>query len=251
MDPCVMKSVAFSLYLEPTGSPHKMNLSWFLLLLSYGHIQATYGDVKPSSIFTLTVRPKESITLTCDITDKYEVAWYHLNSMLEELTLLIFAKKTRTRKSLPFSYNNNERRFILSADSEITIANLTILEVGKDDLGLYFCGTTAEWSQMRFARAFKLQFKDTDHLSSPKPSKTEGENTDTDHLSSPKPSKTEGENTDEVSMVERLLMLGGVGVVALVFLVATVAAGIVVHKRAWRSGWAAGRDSYRRCSEKR
>ncbi|XP_017541133.1 uncharacterized protein LOC108413234 [Pygocentrus nattereri] len=210
-----------------------MNLSWFLLLLSYGHIQATYGDLKPSSIFTLTVRPKESITLTCDITDKYEVAWYHLNSMLEELTLLIFAKKTRTRKSLPFSYNKNESRFILSADGEITIANLTILEVGKDDLGLYFCGTTAEWSQMRFARAFKLQFKDTDHLSSPMPS------------------KTEGENTDEVSMVERLLMLGGVGVVALVFLMATVAAGIVVHKRAWRSGWAEGRDSYRRCSEKR
>ncbi|KAL7858851.1 hypothetical protein AOLI_G00189530 [Acnodon oligacanthus] len=210
-----------------------MNLPWFLLLLSYGHIQAAYGDVKPSSIFTLTVQPKESITLTCDITGKYEVAWYHLNSMLEELTLLIFAKKTRTRKSLPFSYNKNESRFVLLADSEITVANLTIIALGKDDLGLYFCGTTAEWSQMLFARAIKLQFKDTDHLSSPKPS------------------TTEGEKTDEVSMVERLLMLGGVGVAALVFLVATVAAGIMVHKRAWRSGWAAGRDSYRRCSAKR
>ncbi|KAL6473345.1 hypothetical protein MHYP_G00169060 [Metynnis hypsauchen] len=210
-----------------------MNLPWFLLLLCYGHIQATYGDVKPTSIFTLTVQPKENITLICDITDKYEVAWYHLNSMLEELTLLIFAEKTRTRKSLPFSYNKNESRFVLSADSEITIARLTVVEVGKDDLGLYFCGTTAEWSQMHFARAIKLQFQDTDHLSTPKPS------------------KTEGESTDEVSMVERLLMLGGVGVAALVFLVATVAAGIMVHKRAWQSGWAAGRDSYQRCSEKR
>ncbi|XP_036433835.1 uncharacterized protein LOC118812811 [Colossoma macropomum] len=209
-----------------------MNLPLFLLLLSYGHIQATYGDVKPSSIFTLTVQPKESIALTCDITDKYEVAWYHLSSTLEELTLLIFAEKTRTRKSLPFSYNKNESRFVLTADSEITVANLTIVKVDKDDLGLYFCGTTAEWSQMRFARAIRLQFKDTDHPSSPKP-------------------KTEGENAGEESLVERVLMLGGVGVVGLVFLVATVAAGTVIHKRAWQSGWASGRDSYRRCSEKR
>ncbi|KAI4879077.1 hypothetical protein NFI96_014097 [Prochilodus magdalenae] len=210
-----------------------MKLHLLLLLLSYEHVQVISAGKTPSSSPTLTVQPQHNHTLTCNITNKYEVAWYHLNSELENLTLLIFAEKTRTRKSLPFSYNRNESRYILTTDHEITVANLTVLHVEKDDLGLYFCGTKADWSHMFFARPIRLQFEGKE-----------------DHLIMQESTK-KGEDADGVSMTERVLMLGGVGLVGLVFLVATVAAGTVVHKRAWRSGWSAGIDSSLRRSGKR
>ncbi|KAL6473778.1 hypothetical protein MHYP_G00173390 [Metynnis hypsauchen] len=46
-----------------------------------------------------------------------------------------------------------------------------------------------------------------------------------------------------VSVVETVLMFGGVGVAALMFLLATVAAGRVILHQAWLTGWAAGKET--------
>ncbi|XP_072530137.1 uncharacterized protein [Salminus brasiliensis] len=189
-----------------------------LLLLMFYERAASADTPAPaqtldlSSSQTISVRLNDSITMSCNITGKYEVAWYRLNSRLEELTLLILAEKTRTRKSLPYSYNKDECRLVLTADSEITMARLTVKEVGMDDLGLYFCGTKAEWSQLHFARPIRLQLQGAQDQKS---------------------QKEEAENTDGVRMAERALMLIGVGAVALVFLLALIAVGKVIHQRSW------------------
>ncbi|KAL7868446.1 hypothetical protein SRHO_G00098300 [Serrasalmus rhombeus] len=49
--------------------------------------------------------------------------------------------------------------------------------------------------------------------------------------------------TGGVSVVEPVLMFGGVGLAALMFLLATVAAGRVILHQAWLAGWTAGRDA--------
>ncbi|KAK3525825.1 hypothetical protein QTP70_010313 [Hemibagrus guttatus] len=103
------------------------------------------------------VRDNGEITLNCDIRDHEEVAWYRLRS--DQLTLLISAQKTRTVKSLPVYYNIDKTRFILKADSEIRTAMFTIRNLMEDDLGLYFCGTTAEPAQMHFGNATRLKFE--------------------------------------------------------------------------------------------
>ncbi|KAL6473776.1 hypothetical protein MHYP_G00173370 [Metynnis hypsauchen] len=50
-------------------------------------------------------------------------------------------------------------------------------------------------------------------------------------------------STSGVSVVETVLMFGGVGMAALMFLLATVAAGRVILHQAWLAGWTAGRDA--------
>ncbi|XP_049329171.1 uncharacterized protein LOC111189069 [Astyanax mexicanus] len=213
-----------------------MDVFILLLLLFYGQLRTASTDppapsLDLSSTQTRTVRLGENITMSCNITEKHEVSWYRLNSRLEELTLLIHGEKTRTRKSLPFSYNTDEKRFILTANSEITEARLTVREVQPDDLGFYFCGTKADFYQMYFARPIRLQLKDQKS----------------------KQDQTSPENgvKDGVSAVERVMMLVGVGAVALVFLLASIAAGWVIHRRSWRSGWAAGIDAAQRRSLKK
>ncbi|KAF5888192.1 collagen triple helix, partial [Clarias magur] len=106
----------------------------------------------------LTVHEKGSVSLQCDITDHEEVAWYRLS--FYTLTLLISAQKTRTVKSLPVYYSKDEHRFVLRPDSEITTATFTINNLTEEDLGLYFCGITAEPAQMHFGRATRLQFEE-------------------------------------------------------------------------------------------
>ncbi|KAL6473777.1 hypothetical protein MHYP_G00173380 [Metynnis hypsauchen] len=46
-----------------------------------------------------------------------------------------------------------------------------------------------------------------------------------------------------VSVVETVLMFGGVGLAALMFLLATVAAGRVILHQAWLAGWTAGKEA--------
>ena len=50
-------------------------------------------------------------------------------------------------------------------------------------------------------------------------------------------------------VVGTVLMFGGVGLAALMFLLATVAAGRVILHQAWLAGWTAGRDAVQLSSE--
>ncbi|KAI4871902.1 hypothetical protein NFI96_008766 [Prochilodus magdalenae] len=112
---------------------------------------------KGSTSLVTTVNPSENITLTCNIVGKHQVAWYHLTA--DELTLLVSAEKSMTENILPIDYNKDGSRFVLKADSEATVARFTIVKVGKDDLGVYFCGTKAEWSQMLFGKPILVWFE--------------------------------------------------------------------------------------------
>ncbi|XP_066525866.1 uncharacterized protein [Hoplias malabaricus] len=198
-----------------------------ILLLLYKLLPALAFAESPP-VFTLG-GPKSKVTLDCDISEKREVSWYHQNSA-DELNLLVLAERSRTRQSLPFSFNKNETRFVLTTNKEITVAYLTITEVDTEDEGLYFCGTKADWGHMLFSRATRLQIKDTEDSS-----------------------LTQAEEDDSTGGIdlEKVMMLVGVGAVALVFFIASVAAGMVIHKQAWKRGWEAAIQSTYRLSMKR
>lgn len=121
----------------------------FMLLFS------DLSDKKSPQI--LTIREKGSISLKCVFTGHEEVAWYRLSSYT--LTLLISAQKSHAENSLPVYYNKYDSRFVLRPNSEITTAEFTIMNLTKEDLGVYFCGITAEPAQMHFGRATILQFE--------------------------------------------------------------------------------------------
>ncbi len=50
-------------------------------------------------------------------------------------------------------------------------------------------------------------------------------------------------SVDGVTLTERVLMFGGVGLAIAVFFVATVIAGGIIHYRGWQKGWAAAKRS--------
>ncbi|KAG7324699.1 hypothetical protein KOW79_012715 [Hemibagrus wyckioides] len=186
-----------------------MEMYLLFFLLSCSNINGAFSDLSKPMI----VRENGEITLNCSIKDHEEVAWYRLSS--DQLTLLISAQKTRTVKSLPVYYNTDKNRFILKADNEIHTAMFTIRNLKEDDLGLYFCGITAEPAQMHFGRATRLMFED------------KKEETTATQI----PQAVEV-NTDEVTKCERVLMFGGVGVAAVLLLLTTlVACTVIRHKR--------------------
>ncbi|KAM9496464.1 uncharacterized protein Hap1MRO34_026049 [Clarias gariepinus] len=193
----------------------------FFILLSHANIHTVTTDLSLlnlTSPYTRTVQEKGSVSLQCDITDHEEVAWYRLS--FYTLTLLISAQKTRTVKSLPVYYSKDENRFVLRPDSQITTATFTINNIMKEDLGLYFCGITAEPAQMHFGRATRLQFED----------KEEGPK-ETFSTLKPPGERDREENTGESSVCVRILMFGGVGVSALLLLLTTVVAFSVIRHR--------------------
>ncbi|KAK2834001.1 hypothetical protein Q7C36_014702 [Tachysurus vachellii] len=135
-----------------------MKVQLVFILLSCANSIFTEFQFDLKSISTVIVSENETVTLRCDITGNEEVAWYHLNSTYM-LKLLISAQKTRMVKSLPVYYNVDKSRFILRPDSEINTAEFTINNINGDNLGLYFCGTTAKPAQMHFNNATRLKFK--------------------------------------------------------------------------------------------
>ncbi|XP_053541919.1 uncharacterized protein LOC128634968 [Ictalurus punctatus] len=188
----------------------------FFFLLTCTNMQVASADTSLSNLKsadTLTVRQKENITLQCDITGHEDVAWYLLSS--DRFTLLISARKTRTRKGLPVYYNKDESRFALKPDSEINTAIFTIFSLTEDDEGLYFCGTAAKPTQLHFGNGIRLQFEDK--------SKDTQET-----FSTQKPHEEEVENSGAVSVCERVVMFGGVGVVTLLLILTTVVACSVI-----------------------
>ncbi|KAF4081777.1 hypothetical protein AMELA_G00165200 [Ameiurus melas] len=135
-----------------------MELYLFFLLLSYAKINIVCTDLSDEkSAKIMTIREKGSISLQCVISGHEEVAWYRLSSYT--LTLLISAQKSHAENSLPVYYNKYESRFVLRPNSDITTAEFTIMDLTKEDLGVYFCGITAEPAQMHFGRATILQFE--------------------------------------------------------------------------------------------
>ncbi len=48
---------------------------------------------------------------------------------------------------------------------------------------------------------------------------------------------------EEVTLTERVLMFGGVGLAIAVFFVATVVAGRIIHSHGWQKGWATAKHS--------
>ncbi|KAG9281323.1 hypothetical protein AMEX_G4121 [Astyanax mexicanus] len=70
------------------------------------------------------------------------------------------------------------------------------------------------------------------------------------YVSSPSDTESSSANTGGVSEVETGLMFGGVGLAALVFILATVAAVRVIRQKASLEGGAAGKDAdYINCSD--
>lgn len=97
----------------------------------------------------------ENITLNCNMSNRNKISWYHLKS--EKLTLLVSAQKDRTTgRKLLIDYNTNTR-LKLNVDSGITVVSLGIFEITQSDLGLYFCGTKSDISEMHFDKAIRLQ----------------------------------------------------------------------------------------------
>lgn len=50
---------------------------------------------------------------------------------------------------------------------------------------------------------------------------------------------------DGVTLTERVLMFGGVGLAVVVFFLATVIVGGIIHHRGWQKGWSAAKRSSR------
>ncbi len=48
---------------------------------------------------------------------------------------------------------------------------------------------------------------------------------------------------EEVTLMERVMMFGGVGLAVFVFFLATVIAGGIIHHHGWQKGWAAAKHS--------
>ncbi|XP_016400054.1 uncharacterized protein LOC107733068 [Sinocyclocheilus rhinocerous] len=170
----------------------------------------------------LRVQMGESISLNCSMRSRYEVAWYHLRS--GELHLLTAAEKDESGRKLLINYNPNSPRLNLTADTWVTRATLVISGVTESDVGLYFCGTKSDAPEMFFDKPIRLEIQG---------------------LIVVQETKEEADNTDEVTvtLTERVLMFGGVGLAVLVFFLATVIAGGIIHYHGWQKGWTAAKRS--------
>ncbi len=50
-------------------------------------------------------------------------------------------------------------------------------------------------------------------------------------------------SVDGVTLTERVMMFGGVGLAVLVFFLATVISGGIIHYHSWQKGWTAAKRS--------
>ncbi|XDV33514.1 hypothetical protein PO909_003905 [Leuciscus waleckii] len=189
----------------------------FFCVFSCWIMQITSSDLSGSS--DVRVQMGEDITLTCSMRNRYEVAWYHLRS--EELVLLISAEKDKNGRKLLTNYNPNSNRMNITADSWVTRVSLTISGVTESDSGLYFCGTKSDAPEMHFDKPIRLEIEGLFLTEEPKP---------------------EVEIPDEVTVTERVLMFGGVGLAVFVFFLTTVIAGGIIYHRGQQKGWKAAKQ---------
>ncbi|XP_051551664.1 uncharacterized protein LOC127439532 [Myxocyprinus asiaticus] len=127
---------------------------------------------------------------------------------------------TRNLLVLLITYNRNRSRLNLNADSWITIVSLIISGITESDLGLYFCGTKSDSPNLLFDKAIKVQTQDNIRELS-----------------------KEDLITDDLTVKERVLMFGGVGLAILMFFLATITVGGIIHRHGWQKGWTVGKDA--------
>ncbi|KAK7124198.1 hypothetical protein R3I94_018532 [Phoxinus phoxinus] len=149
--------------------------------------------------------------------NRYEVAWYLLRS--EELVLLISAEKDKTGRRLLITYNQNQTRMKMTADSWVTGVSLTISGVTESDSGLYFCGIKSDAPEMFFDKPIRLEIEEL-----------------------PKKVDTTDEVTVAVTVTERVLMFVCVGLAVFVFLLTTVVTGGIFYHRGHQKGWKAAKQ---------
>ncbi|KAF4100964.1 uncharacterized protein LOC131525936 [Onychostoma macrolepis] len=201
----------------------------FFCVFSYKIIQITSSDVSEHDVSILRVQLNESITLNCSMTDRYEISWYHQNPESGRLTLLMSAKTSSVAgRKLLVRYIQNQSRLTVKADVGINTVSLVISGLMESDSGLYFCGTKS--LEMQFDKPIRLQIEDK---------LTDRE----DKVNSVTEPPEDVDITDEVTLTERVLMFGGVGLAVFVFFLATVVAGGIIHYHGWQKGWAAAKRS--------
>ncbi|CAM4640441.1 unnamed protein product [Leuciscus chuanchicus] len=126
--------------------------SWNMLIIT--------SDVPEDEVSLFRVELKDRISLNCNMTHRYEIAWFHQYS--QQLTQLISAKTSNTAgRKLLVTYNLNKSRLKVDADIEITTVTLVINGVTEADSGLYFCGTKSVLSsEMHFQKPIRLEIED-------------------------------------------------------------------------------------------
>lgn len=202
----------------------------FSCVLSFVHLfHITYSDVSGQEVSNLLITHLgENITLNCNMTKRNKVFWYHLNS--EQLTLLVSAEIDYVpQKKLLINYNPNKKQLKLKTESGITVVSLVLSKVKQSDLGLYFCGTKSDTSEMHFERSIRVQLEEELSI---------GEGNEHSNRE-----KNGVKITDDLTVTERVLMFGGVGLAFMIFFFATMAAAGVIHQHGWQKGWAEGKDA--------
>ncbi|KAF5899905.1 uncharacterized protein DAT39_010395, partial [Clarias magur] len=112
-------------------------------------LEITSADVR-------SVRPGESITLPCNITNYPEISWYRLRS--DEVKLLISAEELKLKKTYYPSYNVNKSHFNVAQSS--SSVSLVIIGVRETDLGFYYCGGRNR-THTQFGKHIRLDFTDS------------------------------------------------------------------------------------------
>ncbi|XP_067268409.1 uncharacterized protein [Chanodichthys erythropterus] len=204
----------------------------FFCVICFGNMQITSSDASvrgSSDVFRAQIG--EDITLNCSMRHRYEVAWYHLRS--EELVLLISAEKDVTRKKLLTTYLNSTRLNI-TADSLITTVSFTISGVSESDSGLYFCGTKSDTPQMHFDKPIRLENQFTELPKNIDVTENIFWRSSSGCLNL---SNSSVSVDDGVTVTERVLMFGGVGLAAFMFFLATVVAAEIIYHQGQQKGW--------------
>ncbi|XP_058610059.1 uncharacterized protein LOC131526017 isoform X2 [Onychostoma macrolepis] len=175
-----------------------------------------FPDVSEHDVSVLRFQLNESITLNCSFTDMHDMAWYHQNPESGRLTILIFARSIGTK--LFTDYQNS--RLTITADMLTKTASLVITGLIQSDSGLYFCGTRSVNSDMRFGNPIRIQIEE-------KLTDSEDE------------AHSDAEITDGLTLMERVLIFGGVGLAVFVFFLVIIIAGRNIYYHGWQKGWTA------------
>ncbi|XP_073677365.1 uncharacterized protein [Garra rufa] len=194
----------------------------FFCVFSYGIIQITSSE---HDVTLLRFQLNENIRLNCTVSDKIKIAWYHQNPDSGRLTLVI---------SMLYSMIlvNHEYRNHARFEGNRVNNTLVITGLRESDSGLYFCGTSMDFnSVMHFNKPIRLVMED--------------ETTDKEgkvHSITEPPENVEI-TASSVGMIltERELIFSGAGLAVLVFFLATVIAGGIIHSYGWQKGWAAAK----------
>ncbi|XP_048059258.1 uncharacterized protein LOC125275944 [Megalobrama amblycephala] len=200
----------------------------FFCVFSSWIMQIISSDVSEHEVTLLRVQLNKSISLNCNMTDRYEIGWFHQHS--QQITQLISAETSEVSgKRLLVMYNQNWSHLTVDVDKEVTRVSLVITGLTESDSGLYFCGTKSVTSEMHFEKPIRLEI--------------EGKLTDREDKRVSVTEPADVEITDGVTTKERALMFGGVGLAVFVFFLTTVIAGGIIYHRGWQKGLKAAKHT--------